>query len=195
VCALLGYYAASCGNCLPTFRDNVSVPSSRVKISSDIRFMERGVTTWYGPRCHFAAMWLSDTSLLLLWIRRRLNLGLVIDHLKRQSVTWIMYKGLVFTSQKPHQISIINSAKEVHKHYLILISEKIETLWMKYSFSLILNHFVYEVPRLINFKCEVPRRVSGNVELRIVIVHRHKNCSAVNSYTPNIKCRAYCDWA
>jgi hypothetical protein len=30
ICALLGYYAASCGNCLPTFRD-VSVPSSRVK--------------------------------------------------------------------------------------------------------------------------------------------------------------------
>jgi hypothetical protein len=29
--ALLGYYAASCGNCLPTFRDNVSVPSSWVK--------------------------------------------------------------------------------------------------------------------------------------------------------------------
>jgi hypothetical protein len=31
---LLGYYAASCGNYLPTFRDNVSVPSSRVKIPS-----------------------------------------------------------------------------------------------------------------------------------------------------------------
>jgi hypothetical protein len=28
--ALLGYYTASCGNCLPTFRDNVSVPSSLV---------------------------------------------------------------------------------------------------------------------------------------------------------------------
>jgi hypothetical protein len=28
---LIGYYAASCGNCLPTFRDNVSVPSLRVK--------------------------------------------------------------------------------------------------------------------------------------------------------------------
>jgi hypothetical protein len=28
ICALLGYYAASCGNCLPTFRDKVSVPSS-----------------------------------------------------------------------------------------------------------------------------------------------------------------------
>jgi hypothetical protein len=31
ICGLLGYYAASCGNCLPTFRDNVWVPSSRVK--------------------------------------------------------------------------------------------------------------------------------------------------------------------
>jgi hypothetical protein len=31
ICDLLAYYAASCDNCLPTFRDNVSVPSSRVK--------------------------------------------------------------------------------------------------------------------------------------------------------------------
>ena len=30
-CALLGCYAASSGNSLPTFRDNMSVPSSRVK--------------------------------------------------------------------------------------------------------------------------------------------------------------------
>jgi hypothetical protein len=29
-CALLGYYAASSGNFLPTFRDNLSVPSSKV---------------------------------------------------------------------------------------------------------------------------------------------------------------------
>jgi len=29
--ALLGYYAACSGNSLPTFRDNVSAPSSRVK--------------------------------------------------------------------------------------------------------------------------------------------------------------------
>jgi hypothetical protein len=34
ICALLGYYAASCGNCLTTFRDNVSVPSSPVKSPS-----------------------------------------------------------------------------------------------------------------------------------------------------------------
>jgi hypothetical protein len=31
ICGLLGYYAASCGNCSPTCRDNVSVASSRVK--------------------------------------------------------------------------------------------------------------------------------------------------------------------
>jgi hypothetical protein len=34
ICGLLGYYAASCGNCLPMFRDNISVPSSRVKSPS-----------------------------------------------------------------------------------------------------------------------------------------------------------------
>jgi hypothetical protein len=35
ICALLGYHAASIGNPLPTFRDNVSVPSSRVKESQE----------------------------------------------------------------------------------------------------------------------------------------------------------------
>jgi hypothetical protein len=30
-CALLGYYTTSSGNFLPTFRDNISVPSSSVK--------------------------------------------------------------------------------------------------------------------------------------------------------------------
>jgi hypothetical protein len=33
ICALLGYYAASSANPPPTFRDNVSVPSSRIKKS------------------------------------------------------------------------------------------------------------------------------------------------------------------
>jgi len=32
-CSLLGYYAASSGNFLPTFRDNLSVASSGVKNS------------------------------------------------------------------------------------------------------------------------------------------------------------------
>jgi hypothetical protein len=30
-CALVGYYAASSGNSLPTIRDNLSAPSSRIK--------------------------------------------------------------------------------------------------------------------------------------------------------------------
>jgi hypothetical protein len=34
ICAVVGCYAASNGNTLPTFRDDVSVPSSRVKTFS-----------------------------------------------------------------------------------------------------------------------------------------------------------------
>jgi hypothetical protein len=33
ICALLGYYAASSGKPIPAFRDNLSVPNSRVKNS------------------------------------------------------------------------------------------------------------------------------------------------------------------
>jgi hypothetical protein len=36
ICALLGYYAVLNGNPLPTFWDNVSVPSSRVKKSKTL---------------------------------------------------------------------------------------------------------------------------------------------------------------
>jgi hypothetical protein len=36
-CVLLGYYAASCGNPTPTFRDYVSVPFSRAKNSKKKR--------------------------------------------------------------------------------------------------------------------------------------------------------------
>jgi hypothetical protein len=31
ICAVVGYYTLSCGNCLPTFQDGILVPSSRVK--------------------------------------------------------------------------------------------------------------------------------------------------------------------
>jgi len=42
ICRLLGYYAAQSGNSIPTFRDNPSVSSSRVKKSkksTDINVM------------------------------------------------------------------------------------------------------------------------------------------------------------
>jgi hypothetical protein len=48
-CAFLAYYAASIGNPLPTFRDNVSVTSSRVKKSKkkkkDLLTLENGTDT------------------------------------------------------------------------------------------------------------------------------------------------------
>jgi hypothetical protein len=46
ICAVLGYYAASCGNSLPTFRGNVSVPSSKAK-SPNLRMIGgMKVTVW-----------------------------------------------------------------------------------------------------------------------------------------------------
>jgi hypothetical protein len=47
ICALLGYYRASCGNCLQTFWDNVSVPSSSVKLSFQLGLLtlEDGTNT------------------------------------------------------------------------------------------------------------------------------------------------------
>jgi hypothetical protein len=41
ICALLRYDAASSDDILPTFRDNVSVPSSRVKNSKEKKQMGR----------------------------------------------------------------------------------------------------------------------------------------------------------
>jgi len=46
VCALLGYYTVYNGNFLPTFRDNPSVSSSRVKVSKKVVPKRRqGITT------------------------------------------------------------------------------------------------------------------------------------------------------
>jgi hypothetical protein len=38
ICTLLGYYEASNGKLLPTFRDSVSVPSSRVKVRGNEQY-------------------------------------------------------------------------------------------------------------------------------------------------------------
>jgi hypothetical protein len=42
ICALLGYYAALIGSSLPTFRDNLSVPSSRVKSLRPLKMVPIG---------------------------------------------------------------------------------------------------------------------------------------------------------
>jgi hypothetical protein len=54
ICAILGYYTASCGSSVPTFRDNVSVPSSRVKKSKKmgpIRCPETSVNSYHTTLC------------------------------------------------------------------------------------------------------------------------------------------------
>jgi hypothetical protein len=45
--ALLPYSAAACGHCIPTFRDNVSDPSSRVKKSRKICCPEMSVKDYH----------------------------------------------------------------------------------------------------------------------------------------------------
>jgi hypothetical protein len=40
ICAILGFYAAYNASSLPTFRDNLSIPSSRVKQSSLVALLD-----------------------------------------------------------------------------------------------------------------------------------------------------------
>ena len=47
--SILGYYAASSGNSLPTFRDNISVPSSRYSNPSWIRPLKDSCPVKMGP--------------------------------------------------------------------------------------------------------------------------------------------------
>ena len=48
ICALLGYYAAFSGSYIPTFRDNLSFPSSRDKKSTNKTFFLDFLTFEYG---------------------------------------------------------------------------------------------------------------------------------------------------
>jgi hypothetical protein len=49
ICALLGYFAASNANPLPTLRDKVSVPSSKVKTSKKRRTSRTSCPLKMGP--------------------------------------------------------------------------------------------------------------------------------------------------
>ena len=52
-CALLGYYAASSGNFLPTFRDNLLVPSSGVKKTRSLRMELVGCPKTWASNYHY----------------------------------------------------------------------------------------------------------------------------------------------
>jgi hypothetical protein len=62
---LLGSYAASCGNCLPTFRDKVSVPSSRV--NSPKRKTPRNIREERRSKQHRGGSLKSKVSVLWRW--------------------------------------------------------------------------------------------------------------------------------
>ena len=51
-CALLGHYTASSGNLLPTFRDKLSIPSSRVKKTVPIGCPETSVINYHNSLCN-----------------------------------------------------------------------------------------------------------------------------------------------
>jgi hypothetical protein len=53
LCGLLGNYTASFGNYLPTFRDNVLVPSSRVKFPREKKRMKFRLCLYRGDLRHF----------------------------------------------------------------------------------------------------------------------------------------------
>jgi hypothetical protein len=58
ICALLGYYAASCRNCLSTFRDNVSASSSRRIISQkSVGLISTAVEAWNQGYLHLVFVW------------------------------------------------------------------------------------------------------------------------------------------
>jgi hypothetical protein len=52
ICAVLGYYAASCGNCLPTFRDDISVPRVGLLKMGLICCPETSVNDYYTKPCN-----------------------------------------------------------------------------------------------------------------------------------------------
>jgi len=60
ICPLLGYYAAYSGNSLTLFRDNLSVPSSRVKNMGWIGFPEMSVRNFYYAMCNIPDKWRSQ---------------------------------------------------------------------------------------------------------------------------------------
>ena len=63
ICAILGYYAASCGYCLPTFQDNVSVTFSRVKTPSSHE-KKTPYISWFSVSGLMMALWAEIGSLI-----------------------------------------------------------------------------------------------------------------------------------
>jgi hypothetical protein len=73
ICALLRQYAASSGNPLPTFRADVSVPSSTVKKMGPIRRPETSVTDYHSTlrrRVQLSSIWAQKPEITDFWNRQ-----------------------------------------------------------------------------------------------------------------------------
>jgi hypothetical protein len=95
ICALLGYYAASCGNCLPTFRDNVSVPSSRVKSPSRNERKPETYNVDSGKYGGVAICRRDDSQ----WGRTRVREGCL--SLQPHPYVFLLIRFVLFTSMRP----------------------------------------------------------------------------------------------
>jgi hypothetical protein len=60
ICPLLGYYAPYSGNSLTLFRDDLSIPSSRVKNKGQLGFPEMSVRISYYTLCNIPEEWRSQ---------------------------------------------------------------------------------------------------------------------------------------
>jgi len=81
-CSILGHYTASNGNSLLTFRDNISVPSSRVKNSSIL-------DSEYGTDRLFRNVGKKLSLLAALWPRRGQFSGSVTVYLKSKQFSYV----------------------------------------------------------------------------------------------------------
>jgi len=83
-CALLNYYTTSSGNPLSTFRDNLSVSSSRVKKSSSLKVRQIAYLETSVRNCHYSLHYKPEerSSLLLRFGSLKLHLSKSVTPLK-----------------------------------------------------------------------------------------------------------------
>ena len=106
ICVLLGYYAASNGNPVPTFRDNVSVTSSWTSLPlkmEPIRCPETSVKDYHStvrtnPEERRSQRWGSNTDMQLS--------AVVMYHITKRRIVFLIYPivipaGLSATQWKP----------------------------------------------------------------------------------------------
>jgi hypothetical protein len=84
MCALLGRYATYGGNSLPTFRDNLSVPSSRGKVGKNYHYTLSNIL----QECR-SEVSMRIQAVVLSFIKHNQNLFSLTPHFSVISVTFV----------------------------------------------------------------------------------------------------------